>query len=219
MSARVGTPPPAPDPALAGYAYAHGDATAAHAYLLPTLLHLLEDTGSRHLFEIGCGNGWVANELTRRGFEVRGIDPSAEGIAFAQANFPQLDLAQASAYDDLAAHYGRFPVVYSLEVVEHLFDPRQFMRRARDLLAPGGRLILSTPFHGYWKNLALALSGRMDRHWDPLWDGGHIKFWSEASLGRLISEAGFEDIRFYRVGRVPVLAKSLFATARHRRGN
>ena len=66
----------------------------------------------------------------------------------------------------------------------------------------------------YWKNPALALTGRMDRHFTALWDHGHIKFWSMRTLGALLTEAGFVDVRFERVGRVPALAKSMIAIAR-----
>jgi len=57
----------------------------------------------------------------------------------------------------------------------------------------------------------LALTGKMDKHFTVLWDHGHIKFWSMATLSELLREAGFQQIRFLRVGRVPVLAKSMIA--------
>lgn len=78
-----------------------------------------------------------------------------------------------------------------------------------DLLAPGGHAIVSTPYHGYWKNLALALSGQMDRHYTALWDHGHIKFWSVDTLTRLMAEKGLEHVSTDRVGRIPALAKSM----------
>ncbi len=62
--------------------------------------------------------------------------------------------------------------------------------------------------------LALALSGRMDAHFTALWDHGHIKFWSKRTLGELLREAGFVEIRFEWVGRVPALAKAMIAVAR-----
>ena len=73
---------------------------------------------------------------------------------------------------------------------------------------------LSTPYHGYLKNLALAVSGKMDSHFTALWDGGHIKFWSMATLATLLRETGFVDLEFRRVGRIPWLAKSMTVTAR-----
>jgi 2-polyprenyl-6-hydroxyphenyl methylase/3-demethylubiquinone-9 3-methyltransferase len=195
---------------FSGYRYADESRTEAHSYLWPRLNAILDKIGSKRLFEIGCGNGATARMLSKRGFSVLGIDASTEGIA--RANDPNLRIG--SAYDDLAAQYGRFPVIISLEVVEHLYYPRTFAKTAFDLLEPGGTAVISTPYHGYLKNLALAASGKMDDHFTALWDGGHIKFWSEKTLGALLREAGFTDIRFERVGRVPPLAKSMFAIAR-----
>ena len=105
-------------------------------------------------------------------------------------------------------------MVLSLEVVEHVYFPRQYAATVFSLLQEGGTAILSTPYHGYWKNLAMALSGKLDKHFTALWDHGHIKFWSMNTLTTLLEEAGFRDIRFERVGRVPVLAKSMIAVAR-----
>jgi len=151
--------------------------------------------------------------MASRGIEVSGIDFSESGIAQARRAYPELQLAVGSAYDDLSKVFGQFPVVISLEVIEHLYFPRRFARSVFDLLEPGGTAFISIPFHGYLKNLALALTGRMDAHFTALWDGGHIKFFSEQTLGALLREAGFGTIRFLRVGRVAPLAKSMVAIA------
>jgi 2-polyprenyl-6-hydroxyphenyl methylase/3-demethylubiquinone-9 3-methyltransferase len=203
---------------IGGYRYTEAALNASHAILLPAVRRLLESLSlplaQRRIFELGCGNGSVANALDRLGYDVTGVDPSEEGIAHASQAYPQLRLARGSAYDDLAAQYGRFPVVLSLEVAEHVYAPRDFARTVFDLLTPGGCAIISTPYHGYWKNLALAVSGRMDGHFTALWDHGHIKFWSIRTLGALLREAGFVELRFERVGRVPPLAKSMVVVAR-----
>ncbi len=170
-------------------------------------------TDQRRIFELGCGNGAIADQLTQRGYDVTGVDPSEEGIAQANRTYPGLKLYQGSAYDDLAGQFGRFPVVISLEVVEHVYFPRQFAATLFDLLEPGGGAIISTPYHGYLKNLALALTNKMDDHFTALWDYGHIKFWSMRTLRQLLVEAGFVNIRFMRVGRVSALAKSMIAIA------
>ena len=125
-----------------------------------------------------------------------------------------MKLYRGSAYDDLAAKYGRFPVVISLEVVEHVYAPRNFARTVFDLLEPGGVAIISTPYHGYWKNLVLAITGKMDAYFTALWDHGHIKFWFMKTLRELLEEPGLKVERFERVGRVPALAKSMIAVAR-----
>lgn len=195
------------------YGYSDGDLNPSHEYLVPELHRLLQridfSHGGKRIFELGCGNGSVAETLNQAGFDVTGVDPSDQGINQAKINYPHLKLNPGSAYDDLRAQYGQFPAVVSLEVIEHVFDPRHYAATLYDLVSPGGHGIVSTPYHGYWKNLALALTGKMDAHFTALWDGGHIKFWSVATLSRLLSEAGFEIVSVSRVGRIPVLAKSM----------
>jgi len=189
--------------------------TCAHAYLMPAVLRILEPLKPRKIFDLGCGNGSVANALTQKGYRVVGVDPSPDGIRHARKAYPHLKLYPGSAYDPLARKYGRFPVVMSLEVVEHVFLPRSYAQTLFDLLEPGGTAIVSTPFHGYWKNLAIALTGGFDKHVNPLWDYGHIKFWSMKTLSTLLTEAGFEkDIHYRHVGRIPGLAKSMVAVAK-----
>lgn len=201
---------------MSGYKWQSAELTASHRYLLPAVLHELARISPRggRLFELGCGNGSVANVFAQQGWDVTGVDPSIEGIAQANARYPHLKLFQGSAYDDLAGMYGQFPLVTSLEVVEHVYSPRHYASTLFSLVEVGGTAIVSTPYHGYWKNLALALSGKMDAHFTSLWDHGHIKFWSIATLTNLLHEAGFVDIRFKRVGRMPILAKSMIAFAR-----
>jgi 2-polyprenyl-3-methyl-5-hydroxy-6-metoxy-1,4-benzoquinol methylase len=202
---------------ISGYAYEDGDLNPSHDYLVPSLLeilgslHLPQDR--KHIFELGCGNGAVAEVLTRHGYQLTGVDVSVQGVEQAQRRYPHLSLQLGSAYDRLADTYGRFPVVISLEVVEHLYDPRAFAQTLFNLIEPSGTAIVSTPYHGYWKNLAMALTGRLDHHFTALWDHGHIKFWSMATLKQLLQEAGFHSIAFHRVGRVPALAKSMIAIA------
>jgi 2-polyprenyl-3-methyl-5-hydroxy-6-metoxy-1,4-benzoquinol methylase len=195
------------------YPYANAECNDSHAYLLPALARILDAARPPRVFEVGCGNGAVANWIQLRGIEVTGIDFSESGISEARRAYPGLRLAQGSAYDDLVASHGRFPAVVSLEVVEHLYFPRKFAKSVYDLLEPGGIAIISTPYHGYMKNLALALTGRLDAHFTALWDGGHIKFWSERTLRILLEEAGFVGIEFRRAGRVRPLAKSMIVTA------
>ncbi len=198
---------------VAQYAYAGAEPAHAHAFLLPALDRILAEVRPASVFDAGCGNGSVAAHLARR-FEVVGVDASVSGIAHANRAFPTLRLEVGSVYDDLAGTYGRFDAVVSLEVVEHLYDPRLYAARLFDLVGPGGVAVISTPFHGYWKNLAIAVTNKWDQHFTALWDGGHIKFWSAPTLGRLLEEAGFTGLRFRTVGRIPQLARSLIVIAR-----
>ena len=165
-------------------------------------------------FDLGCGKGGTCRMLSNLGFQVVGVDPSANRIAQARQAYPELRLEIGSCYDNLASCYGTFPLVVLLEF-EHCIDPRAFARTFLSLIAPNGIGILSTPFHGYLKNLTLSLANKWDSHHGVLWDGGHIKFFSIATLKALSRECGTEHIRFLRAGRILPLAKSTMAIIEH----
>jgi len=200
-----------------GYRYYDAALNRSHNYLLPNVSKILNEInhskGKKNIFELGCGNGSVANELSKSGWDVTGVDISEEGIEQARIAYPQLKLGIGTAYDDLASKYGQFPVVLSLEVVEHVYAPRDYMKTIYELLSSKGSVVLSTPYHGYFKNLALAVTGKMDAHYTALWDHGHIKFWSIKTLRQLLIETGFSNIQFRRVGRIPPFAKSMIVIA------
>ena len=169
---------------------------------------------ARRVLDLGCGNGALCGSLAEAGFNVTGYDPSEEGIEFARRTYPQCQFSLFGVYDDPATLSGaHFDVVVSTEVVEHLFLPRALPRFAAQVLQPGGHLVLSTPYHGYIKNFALALSGKFDSHFTALWDGGHIKFWSRATLTKLLEEEGFLVTGFIGAGRIPYLWKSMILVA------
>jgi len=151
--------------------------------------------------------------LSMRGYSVTGIDPSPSGIAIAtRFESERLRFEQGSTADNLS-RFGTFPVVISLEVIEHCASAREFMRAFSSVLAPGGLGIISTPYHGYLKNLLVVGLGGFDRHFDPLWEGGHLKFFSERKLRLLFAEHALQ-VEFLRVGRIPPIAKSVIAVLR-----
>ena len=75
-----------------GYDYSDGSLNASHVYLMPAILRILQDLipsdAEKRIFELGCGNGSVSNELTKRGFEMTGVDPSPDGLRHAKEHYP-----------------------------------------------------------------------------------------------------------------------------------
>ncbi len=200
------------------YTYEDSAASWAHAYLLAPVKQLVQSLGKKGtVLDLGCGNGSLSHELAKLGFEVHGIDRSESGIQIARATFPQVQFLLGDVEKDLSPdpfQAESFDVVVSTEVVEHLYQPRRLIQNAFRLLKPSGHFIVSTPYHGYVKNVVLALSGKMDNHFTALWDGGHIKFWSRETLSGLLTEKGFTDLRFVGTGRVPYVWKSMILIAR-----
>jgi hypothetical protein len=80
------------------------------------------------------------------------------------------------------------------------------------VLRPGGRLLLSTPDHGRLIVLCLALSRRaFETHFDPLAD--HLRFYTRATLTRLLGEFGFQEISVRCAAGLPGARRLLLARA------
>ncbi len=199
--------------------WGYESAAPAHteAYLRPAARRLLPASlqGLRVL-DVGCGNGAWARWLTEQGAAVVGVDASEAGIRIARREVPGARFEVMKASERLLDELSEppFDVVLSLEVVEHLFAPRDWARGCFEALKPGGLLVCSTPYHGFLKNLALSLTNKWDFHLSPLWDGGHIKFWSRATLSALLAEAGFADLQFAGAGRARWLWMSMVMSGR-----
>lgn len=171
----------------------------------------------KRICELGCGNGYLSGLLGERGFDVLGVDASESGVEIAKEQHASTAVFLCRSIEPgLAAELGRarFDVVVSSEVIEHLYRPGDLVDLAFDVLRPGGLLVLTTPYHGYLKNLVIAALGRFDAHVSPLWDGGHIKFFSPRTLSALVAGSGFGAIEFAYFGRAPWLWKSMVCVAR-----
>jgi len=201
------------------YSYSSSNPGHHHAYLISPLLEIiskqiLPSQQRLRVLDLGCGNGSLSNLIAQQGHEVVGAEESESGIKAARLSFPNSNFIQASIYDlpysELA---NSFDIVISIEVIEHLLYPKELLRAAKKCLKPSGSLILSTPYHGYLKNLVLALSGRMDQHFTALWDGGHIKFFSTKTMTALLQSEGYMNINFKFTGRLPYLWKSMLCSS------
>ena len=181
------------------------------------LTFLPHPLAGKRVLDAGCGNGfWTSKSLAAGAKEVVGIDSSTEGIQIARKLYPGIRFEQLLLTETLLSDLRcePFDAVISVEVIEHVFDPRGFVKACHMALKPGGTVVLTTPYHGYCKNLALSLAGKWDFHLNPLWDGGHVKFWSRNTLSSLLTEMGFVDIKFGGFGRVPYVWMGMVMSGR-----
>jgi len=176
-----------------------GAAPPAHDPLSDKRLQLflpLVSPGSR-ILEVGCGSGLQTRKLVEHA-EVVGLDISPLALAAARQTVPRGRWACGSADIGLPFTAASFQAIYCCEVIEHILDVRQALREMHRVLAPGGLLFLSTPYHGMVKNVALALFG-FERHFDPV--GPHIRFFTVRSLDGLLRESGFRVKEIRCLGR------------------
>lgn len=195
------------------YGWTSAKALDNHTYTLPAIKRLLPG-GLLTILDVGCGNGYIASQMAAMGHNVIAIDASDDGIEIARKAHPEVRFEVCSAYDNLTDVVVEADVVVSSEVIEHLYRPKLFLENAFKVLRPGGHLILTTPYHGYLKNLALSLFNRWDKHHTVDREGGHIKFFSEKTLGRMLKVCGFYNVIFHNAGRVRWIWKSMVCRAK-----
>lgn len=196
--------------------YDNAASSGCHAYILPSFFALCPELGpDTRVLDVGCGNGSVTARVARRGCKILGIDMSESGIHLARQNYPATRFEVLPADAHLLANLGEeaFDLVYSLEVIEHLYDVRSFAVGCFAATRSGGRFICSTPYHGYAKNLMIALVDGWDKHHSSGFEGEHIQFFSRKTLSRLLESVGFRDIQFRGAGRAPYLWKSMVISA------
>lgn len=196
------------------FGWKDSEPTCAHKYILPVVLRQIQflyHDKPVQILDVGCGNGYAAAQLAQRGHIVSAIDVSLDDIEIARAAYPDIRFEVCSLYEDDLGKVISQPVdcVIALEVVEHLFFPKRLFEKSFGILKAGGYLIVSTPYHGYLKNLATSVVGGWDRHFGVDSDGGHIKFFSKKTLAEMAFKSGFENPDFHGVGRFPWLWKSM----------
>lgn len=155
------------------------------------------------LLEIGAGQGYLGSNFVKHGIDYVGIEPVENEIIKARQRYPELTIIQASCYDEPDELRGRkFDLIYSNDIIEHLYEPRKLVSFSKSYLREGGMIVCGTPHYGsYFRNLALSLTNRWDRHFNPLWDGGHIKFFSKRTLYQIWDEGGFADFEWGTINR------------------
>jgi 2-polyprenyl-3-methyl-5-hydroxy-6-metoxy-1,4-benzoquinol methylase len=203
--------------AVRDYGWSNAEAPCSCEYIAPRILQLARELELKRILDLGAGNGALCAMLKKAGHEVAGVEYDKKGYETARACYPGIPFYNFGVQDDPAALLAAekpFDAVVSTEVIEHLFSPHLLPIYAAAILRENGYLIISTPYHGYLKNLALSVFNKWDFHHTALWHGGHIKFWSRKTLTRLLDEKGFHVIGFHGAGRLPYLWKSMVLVAR-----
>ena len=152
--------------------------------------------------EVGCGAGLLAEPLARMGARVTAVDAAPELIEVAKAHAEGQGLEieyRAVGVEDVK---GKFDLVTSMEVIEHVADPQAFIDDLASRLAPGGLMILSTPNRTAWSKL---LTITLAEGFGQIPKGTHDfnKFIDPDMMRGLLAHAGLECIDFEGIAISP----------------
>lgn len=189
----------------AGYAWMPGPSYLCRRKLA---LELLDEIKPASVLEIGFGSGDLVRIMNARGYKGAAVDFSEEACAHLRGlcaggefNFR----IEAMTEEKLAAWNEKYGAVLAFEVLEHIENDEEALKRWAALVEGGGRLLLSVPAH----------AAKFDAE-DTA--AGHIRRYEKEELVRKLAAAGFETVRFYSYG-FPVLnlakkVRSLFVRLR-----
>jgi methionine biosynthesis protein MetW len=156
--------------------------------------------GPGRVLDVGCGSGDLAGLLGHHGFEVSGVEPSADAAAHARAR--GVDVHHGTL-DDAPWPEGSFDAVIFNHSLEHIDDPAGAVARAAALLRPGGLLVIAVPNFGSWHRRAFGSA------WFQLDLPRHLQHFDRESLARLVQSAGVRPIAVSAASMRPSLIGSL----------
>jgi len=192
------------------YFWKHNHADNSFDYLHKTIKYILlkKIKNKNELLDIGCGNGYLTKKLSAQFNKVTAIDNSQTAIIQAKKNYNgKIKFLKTNIHDFSNNH--KIDCITAIEVIEHLYSPDDFLKKIYDLSDKNTKIIISTPYHGFFKNLLILLTGNFENHFSPLWEHGHIKFFSKESLQKLTFRNKFKIVETFFSGRFYPISKSI----------
>ena len=147
---------------------------------------LKDEARGRRLLDIGFGGGHLMHMARAYGFEVFGIDGSAQLVEAQQPFFGQR--LQTAVIGDDALPWGSLDVIVMSHVIEHLGDPGAVLKQVWEALNPEGLLFAAVPDMG---SVQFRILGK---RWNVINPLAHFQYFNQASLTRLLTDSGFEIV-------------------------
>jgi SAM-dependent methyltransferase len=152
---------------------------------------MLDQLPPSRILDLGCSGGVFAEQARRAGHHVTGVDSvELPGVRDRTDRFVVADLD-----DGIPAEVGTgFDVVVAGDILEHLVRPSDTLRAIRDLLRPGGKLLVSVPNFGHWYPRVRVATGLFGYDRRGILDDTHLRFFTRSTLRRTVRAAGFDIV-------------------------
>jgi 2-polyprenyl-3-methyl-5-hydroxy-6-metoxy-1,4-benzoquinol methylase len=174
----------------------------------------------RRVLDVGCGVGLNGAVAKGRGASVVGLELAETASAMARSRLDEVLPVDVESDASVATLGDRtFDLVLLGDVLEHLRDPAAALARLLPHLEEEGRVLISVPNVAAWTIRAELLAGRFDYEPSGILDETHLRFFTRASIVRLVEDAGLEVLRVEQNPHVVRAAKRLVIALRSRNGH
>lgn len=147
------------------------------------------------ILDIGCGGGLISMPLAQMGADVTAIDANESNIKaagdYAKDNQIDIQLQHITAEELLPKANQSFDVVVSLEVIEHVANPKDFIQNLTKLVKPGGMVVISTINRTLKSYVFAIVMAEYVLGWVPKKTHHHSKFIKPSELNKMINNTGF----------------------------
>jgi 2-polyprenyl-3-methyl-5-hydroxy-6-metoxy-1,4-benzoquinol methylase len=157
-----------------------------------------------HVLEVGCSSGALTERIAAMGCRVTGIEVRPEAAEKAR-RFVEEVLVGDLATMPLPLPPSSFDAILLIDVLEHLKDPVEALRRLFPLLRERGRIVVAIPNVAHWFVRLRLLAGRFDYEDSGILDRTHLRFYTRDTARAMLEEAGLEIRETDWVPDVPLL--------------
>jgi SAM-dependent methyltransferase len=167
-----------------------------------TLLAELAELPPGRVLDLGCSSGLFAERARALGHRVVGVDRvEIDGVRDRLNLFVRADLDDG--IPDTARVAAGYDVVIAADVLQHLARPERLLRQIREVLRPGGQVLVCVPNGVHWYPRLRFASGRFGYDRRGILDENHLRFFTRTSLRRLLIRTGY-DILGEEVSGLPL---------------
>jgi 2-polyprenyl-3-methyl-5-hydroxy-6-metoxy-1,4-benzoquinol methylase len=161
------------------------------------ILARVGEANGRRVLDVGAADGYLAERLVQKGFEVLCLEGDQALAATAIAK--SLTVIRTDLDEPLPELKGEFDLIVCGDVLEHLKNPSEVLGRLRTILKPDGTMIISVPNVAHaWIRLQLLL-GRFEYTDRGILDRAHLHFYTRSSFHRFLRQEGMEIVEFAAV--------------------